>query len=112
VFMERNIHEILDSQQHMLDRLQSDQAQRDPRADPAKAYLQQVKAARAWLGRHGIPAIAVDYNALIEDPHAQVQALAEFLGRTDSAQAMTAAVDPELYRSRRQPAEACEAVVQ
>jgi len=41
-----------------------------------------------------------------------VQALAEFLGRTESAQAMTAAVDPALYRSRREPAETCEAVAQ
>jgi len=101
VFMERDIHELLHSQGQMLERLAPDKAGRDQRADPAKAYFQQVKAARAWLGRHGIPAIAVDYNALIVDPRPRVDALAEFLGRPAAAPAMAAVVDPSLYRSRR-----------
>lgn len=82
-------------------RLGADQARHDARADPARAYLQQLEAARAWLARHGIPAIAVDYNALVGEPAAQAEAVARFLGRDAAAPDMAGAVDPALYRSRR-----------
>ena len=92
-------------EQRMLERLGSEKPEHDQRADPAKAYVQQMKAARAWLGRHGIPAIAVDYNALVGDapeqaPAEQVRALAEFLGCDDCAPVMANVVDPALYRVR------------
>ncbi len=100
LFMERDMHEILDSQRQMLERKGSDKARHDERADPARAYRQQIKAARAWLARHGIAALSVDYNALVAEPGGQIPALSAFLGRPDADAIMAAVVDPALYRSR------------
>jgi hypothetical protein len=97
LFMERPMDEILDSQDTMLTRLGKPTR---PGADIAKAYQQQVRHAKTWLGGRGISAISVDYTCLVHRPEEILPALAAFLGVPDRLDAMRAVIDPSLHRSR------------
>jgi tetratricopeptide (TPR) repeat protein len=97
LFMERPMEEILDSQDTMLTRLGKPTR---PGADIAKAYQQQVRHAKTWLGGRGISAMSVDYTRLVHHPEEILPALAAFLGVPDRLEAMRAVIDPRLHRAR------------
>jgi hypothetical protein len=87
LFMEREMEEILDSQDSMLARLGKPTR---PGADIAKAYRQQVRHAKSWLTGRGIPALSVSYADLVHRPDEALPPLA----------AMRAVIDPTLHRAR------------
>ena len=93
LFMERDMSEILRSQQSMLERLGRSTG---GAGGIAKTFRQQMYAARAILGRRGIAAMAVDYGALVADPEATAPSIAAFINREDRQPAMCACVHPEL----------------
>jgi hypothetical protein len=96
--MERDMEEILESQDTMLARLGKPT---HPGADIAKAYRQQVHHAKTWLTGRGIPALSVSYADLVHRPDEALPPLAAFLGVTEKLAAMRAVVDPTLHRARR-----------
>lgn len=96
LFMERDLEEILQSQATMLEGKGAAAAG----ADIGKAYRQQVRGARSWLVRLGIPAMEVSYPELVAGDGEVAQEVARFLGRVDCAEAMAGCVQPDLYRSR------------
>ena len=98
LFMEREMEEILDSQDSMLARLGKPTR---PGADIAKAYRQQVRHAKSWLTGRGIPALSVSYADLVHRPDEALPPLAAFLGVPEKLAAMRAVVDPTLHRARR-----------
>ena len=98
LFMERPMDEVLDSQRAMLGRL----GKKTPeRGDPAKAYREQVRRAKTWALRHEIPALSVDFHALVHRPDSVLPEIAAFLGAENMLPAMRACIDPSLHRSRR-----------
>jgi hypothetical protein len=97
LFMEREMEEILASQDSMLTRLGKPT---HPGADIAKAYRQQVRHAKTWLTGRGIPAMSVSYADLGHRPDQALPPLAAFLGVPEKLAAMRAVIDPTLHRAR------------
>jgi hypothetical protein len=95
--MEREMEEILASQDSMLARLGKPT---HPGADIAKAYRQQVRHAKSWLTGRGIPAMSVSYADLVHRPDEALPPLAAFLGVPEKLAAMRAVIDPTLHRAR------------
>lgn len=100
LFMQRNIQEVLASQRKMLLRVGKSVT---PEEDAQMAVLFESELARCrqWLARQPhFSVFYVDYRAMIENPLAQSQQISEFLGGGLNVQAMSASVDPALYRNR------------
>jgi hypothetical protein len=96
-FMERSMDELLDSQRVMLERLGKSVPEG---GDVGKAYLQQVRHARAWAVRHRVPGMCVNYQDLVHRPDTVLPKVAAFLGVEENLPAMQACIDPSLHRSR------------
>jgi hypothetical protein len=99
VFMERNVEEMLESQEKMLRRLGREPA---PREQIRRAYALHLEKLHAWLeGQANMAVVRVNYNALVQQPAAEAERVATFLhGRAD-ARRMASAVDAGLYRNRK-----------
>lgn len=102
LFIEREMEEVLTSQETMLGRLGKNPP---AQADIAKAYRQQVLHAKTWLSGHGIPAHRVAYAELVHSPDRVLPEIASFLGRPNHLAAMQQVIDPSLHRARRSEAQ-------
>jgi hypothetical protein len=99
VFMERDMDEMLLSQEKMLQRLKRPSA---PRDEVKRAFLLHLDRLHDWLGRQANMAVLrVSYNGLVERTEAEAQRVSAFLGGRVDVTRMTAAVDPALYRNRK-----------
>jgi hypothetical protein len=99
IFMDRDLDEVLASQEKMLERLGRPAAPRDRMKAAFQVHLEELDR---WLaGQPHIAVLRVSYNELLEDPVAQAKRVCQFLERTMDVDAMVAAVDPSLYRNRR-----------
>jgi hypothetical protein len=102
VFMERNLDEMLVSQDKMLERLGRSAA---PSSEMKRSYTLHLERIRAWLGRQANMQVCyVDYAQLIERPEEQARRVSEFLGGMANAERMAKTIDPALYRNRKSPA--------
>jgi hypothetical protein len=99
LFMERDLEEVLLSQEKMLTRLGRTPAPRDAiRA----AYSVHLERLHEWLRRQGnMTVLRVRYNDLVERPREQAERVREFLGGKADVGRMARAVDPSLYRNRK-----------
>jgi hypothetical protein len=101
LYIERELDEILASQRRML---QSDGHNQTRISDEQlkRTFAAQTNRIRRWLGRQpNVELLAVNYQQIIVNPRESATAINAFLdGRLDVA-AMTAVVDPTLYRTRR-----------
>ncbi len=98
VFMERQIDEMLSSQEKMLTRLGRDAA---PREQIRRAYTLHLHKLNVWLRRQdAMRLLRVSYNTLVERPTPEAARVNEFLGRQLGVARMVATVDPSLYRNR------------
>jgi hypothetical protein len=103
IFMERDLDEVLTSQEKMLARLGRPAA---PRADIQRSFTAHLTKLRRWLSEQGnIEVLYVNYNDLVERPEDQAGRVAAFLGGRADAGKMAGTVDPALYRNRRTPAD-------
>jgi hypothetical protein len=102
LFMDRDLDEVLASQEKMLARLGQAAA---PRQEMARAFTLHLARLRSWLAdQPHLRVLAVRYADLIAHPLAEAARVSGFLeGRLDVAAAVRA-VDPSLYRNRKQPA--------
>jgi hypothetical protein len=99
LFMERDLEEVLDSQEKMLTRLGRTPA---PREAIRTAYLAHLERLHEWLRRQeNMTILRVRYNDLIERPREQAERVREFLGGRADVERMVKAVDPSLYRNRK-----------
>jgi hypothetical protein len=99
IFMERDLDEVLASQEKMLVRLGRPAAPRERIKSAFQTHLEQLDV---WLAKQPhIGLLRVSYNELLADPIAHSQRICEFLERIMDVDAMAAAVDPSLYRNRR-----------
>ena len=100
IYMEREMDEILQSQETMLERLGKSGNRNGGSANIAKAYRQQERHARSWCVKHGIHAMSVNFRTLVERPDETLLKVAAFLGVGDKEGKMRGCIDPALYRSR------------
>jgi hypothetical protein len=98
LFMERDLEELLRSQQKMLARLGRAAA---PPEVMKRAYALHLDRLHAWLARQAnVAVLRVSYNDLVERPRSQAERVQAFLGGTVDVEGMVKAVDLSLYRNR------------
>src|SRR5579884_4086277 len=98
LFMERDLDEVLASQEKMLTRLGRTPA---PRERIRPAFVQHLERLHEWLSRQpNMSLLRVRYNDLMERPRQEAERVRDFLGGAD-VEAMAATVDPALYRNRK-----------
>jgi hypothetical protein len=101
IFMQRDIQEVLASQKKMLGRLGKPDDQISD-ATLAKIYQEHLKTVEAWLAKQkNMQVLYVNYNQMVADPASQVQQLNQFLGGHLNIQAMSGAINQDLYRERK-----------
>ncbi|HKI21569.1 MAG TPA: sulfotransferase domain-containing protein [Isosphaeraceae bacterium] len=101
IFMERNLHEMLVSQEKMLARLNKPAA---PRAAIERAFIEHLRKLRAWLASQpNIDLLYVSYNELLVGPEEQAKRVSTFLEGQPDAARMAGTVDSSLYRNRKTP---------
>lgn len=101
IYTERNIDEVLASQNRMLDRMdKSGGGLTDEQT--GRVFKEQVTRLKKWLaGRDNFKVLYVSYNELIQGSKETVEKINEFLGGGMDTEAMSRVVDPSLYRQRR-----------
>ncbi len=99
IFMERDLDEVLLSQEAMLQRLGRTAV---PRDQMKRSYELHLRRLCSWLTqqRHMI-VLYVSYNELLQDPQPQSDRVHRFLGGRLDAQKMIQSVDPTLYRNKK-----------
>lgn len=100
VFVRRDLDEILASQKTMLERRGEPRGADD---EDMKSHLAaHVAEIEAWLkGADHIDVLYASYNRVLADPGKQAERVAKFLGAPLDVAAMTACVEPSLYRNRK-----------
>jgi len=98
LFMQRDIEEVLDSQETMLQRLGRPAV---PREQIRASFGVHLERLYRWLPQQPhMRTLMVSYNRLLSDPDHDIPAIVDFLGGQPDAHSMRAAVDPALYRNR------------
>jgi LPS sulfotransferase NodH len=99
IFMEREIGEILASQQKMLSRRSEPSKTGD--GDMEAQFRQHLAATKYWLARQpNMDVLYVDYNRLMADPAKDCQAVVDFLGLPVDVSRMRSVPNEQLYRNR------------
>ncbi|WP_343632491.1 alkaline phosphatase family protein [Fluviicola sp.] len=100
IFMERDLDEVMQSQQKMLGKPV------DTYNTKLKATFEQQKEKnRAWLeAQPHMDVLFVNYSDVIENPMAEAERVNIFLENTLDVSKMVASVDAELYRNRKDKA--------
>jgi len=93
VFMQRDVMEIADSQRRMLCNLGLGHLVQ-PDLLLQRALCQDIDTARAWLDRHEVPYLDIDYQETLANPAKIAARLAAFIVDIDPAAAATACVSP------------------
>jgi tetratricopeptide (TPR) repeat protein len=100
VYVERDLDEVLLSQRRMLER-DGRQGARISDEQLRRTYSSQVTNIRRWLdAQPNVRLHTINFRELLAQPRESATAIAEFLGGGLDVDAMAAAVDPTLYRSR------------
>lgn len=99
VFMLRDLDEVLASQAKMLVARGENSESEDERMRRLFAgHLAQSR--RLLRDRSCFQSVELQYGAVLSDPEAAARRVADFLGQGLNIRAMTAVVDPDLYRNR------------
>ncbi len=99
IFMEREIEEILASQQKMLSRRNEKSEIED--AAMQEQFEQHLAAVKYWLGRQAnIDVIYVEYKRMMVDAGEYCQQIADFIGIPMNVEKMRAVPNGSLYRNR------------
>lgn len=101
IFMERDIYEVIGSQQKMLvrdgKRVQADALP----LNLVKEYEQTLDKVKQWAEKHpSVEILYVKYRDVIENPFMQAMFINDFLDEHLSLEQMAAAVDAKLYREK------------
>ncbi len=99
LFMERDIKEILASQQKMLTRRQEQSKTGD--AAMEAQFREHLSAIKYWLARQpNMDVLYVDYNRMMADPDAFCQRIVDFVGLDLDPGRMRSVPSQRLYRNR------------
>jgi hypothetical protein len=109
IFTDRDLDEVLRSQEKMLQRLDRTPA---PREEIRRSFTLHLERLREWLQEQpNMQVLGVSYNDLIERPEEQAERVSKFLGGRPDIGKMARTVDPALYRNRKTPGERASAPV-
>jgi len=99
IFMEREIKEILASQQKML--VRRSEASKTTDEELEAQFREHLRATKYWLARQpNMSVMYVDYNKMMADPAAHCQPVADFLGAPLDVARMLSVPNERLYRNR------------
>lgn len=102
ILCERNLEELLDSQDRMLSRRGQPAPSHARRQTLRAEYARILERTKYVLAsRRNTEMLVVQHRSAIRSPQATAEAINEFLGGGFSAVGMAAAVNPALHRSRR-----------
>lgn len=100
IFMNRDIHEIVRSQQKMIGK--------DPNTLPLpllRAFEKQLRTIEFWKNNEpGVEILFINYTDMLENPDKEIDKICEFLGTPLNKDAMKRSVDKSLYRNRSEAA--------
>jgi predicted AlkP superfamily phosphohydrolase/phosphomutase/tetratricopeptide (TPR) repeat protein len=99
-FMERDLDEVLQSQQKMVSSVDSDQAARDLNKLKSN-YQQQLALSKRFIHAHKIPACYINYHECIHHPQQTAEKINRFLDAKFDPHKMANAIVPTLYRNRK-----------
>lgn len=98
IFMERDIDEVLSSQEMMLQRRNRVSIERD---QMKQSYALHLERLHAWLQEQpGMQVLRVSYNDLVDHPERESLRVSDFLSGAVDAMRMVPLVSPALYRVR------------
>lgn len=100
IFMEREIHEVINSQLKMTKKT----SRQDNlfRSDLLISYNNHLAFIRKWLdGKSNIEHIIINFKDAIDNPEKTAEAISRFTGRKMDIKKMAAVVDKNLYRSNK-----------
>jgi len=101
IVMERNLDEVLASQERMLERLGENVAPGDP-ARLAAIFERQLAAAKKLLDEEAcFERLSVPYADLIREPSSWARKIIGFLNLDAAPDSLATVVDPTLYRNRK-----------
>jgi hypothetical protein len=101
IYIERDIREVIASQNRMLDRMGKERGGLSD-AQTARVFQEQVDALKRWLAAaKNFKVLFVSYNDLIAGGRGTLAAINAFLGGGLDVEAMARIVDPTLYRQRK-----------
>ncbi|MBM4088640.1 MAG: sulfotransferase [Planctomycetes bacterium] len=99
IFMQRNLNEVLISQEIML---RHRNAPVPPRDQIKAAYTEHLKALFTWMSTQAnMLVLTVNYNDLLDRSLVTAEQISVFLAGRAAVQAMTQVVEPALYRVRK-----------
>jgi hypothetical protein len=99
VFMDRDLDEVLDSQEKMLRRLGRPVA---PREAITRAFTLHLNRVHRWLTEQPTFAVLrVRFADVVARPEVEAARVNEFLGNRLDVAAACGAIDPSLYRNRK-----------
>jgi len=99
IFMERELSEVLASQQKMLTHRNEQSTVEDK--ELKQQFQDHLKKVRAWLVRQpNIEVLYVNFNALMKDPEPYCSKVAEFIGIPMNKDNMLSVPNKNLYRNR------------
>jgi predicted AlkP superfamily phosphohydrolase/phosphomutase/tetratricopeptide (TPR) repeat protein len=102
IFMERDLHEVLTSQQVMLGRKKEVENKTYPVA-LADAFSRQLEKTKSWLATQPqISVLTLSYSDVLANPEAIAENINSFLEADLDVNAMASAVNGNLYRNRKQ----------
>jgi len=100
VLMQRPLPEVLKSQDEMLRRRGTFEANAD-NSTIEEAFQRHLIEVNRWLnGKPNVQVLRVHYHRALREPKATAEAVSEFLKVTLDTEAMTREVDSNLYRNR------------
>jgi hypothetical protein len=103
MFMQRDLDEMLLSQEKMLQRLNRPSASA---ADMKRYYTLHLEKLYGWLRQQpNMEILYVNYKDLVERPETEIERVTLFLGGKTNVARMLQAVDPSLYRNRKSAAD-------
>lgn len=103
IFMDREISEVLASQQIMLGKEDHVEAKAFP-VGLAETFKKQVEKMDAWVeSQANIEIMRVNYSDVINNPEEEAENICAFLGQSLDIKAMAEVVDPNLYRNKMEP---------
>jgi hypothetical protein len=101
IFMERDIDEILNSQQRMLERTGKKVASSVEDEIMRKSYEEHLTGKKNWLEKKSnFRTLYLSYNDVLQDPMIEFDRVSGFLDHCLDVASMTKVVDTNLYRER------------
>jgi hypothetical protein len=100
IFLRRNLPEVLASQQKMLERRGEGSGDKNDDEMARMFFAHLTKIERVLANRENCDVLYVEHRDTVDNPSAVAVAINDFLGGHLDTRAMTAVVDPQLYRNR------------